>query len=429
MRRRGCLAALLALVGGLTAGCGDEPSSFGIAHVESSATHTRATTEEAAAGADIVRRVSAELYPQLATTAGDGNLAYSPLSIATVLGMTRAGAKGTSAEQIDALLGSTPADGLHRAVNGADETVRSLAGPVALDNDELSDIDLTTANALWGQSGVLFGDEFLDELRSSYDASMWTADFARNPDGARAEINAWVAPRTGEKITDLLPEGSVDEDTRLVLTNAVYFKAPWPERLDDAGTKPFTTAAGDTVDADMLTIAEPLATASGDGWQSVTLPYAGRKLGFTLIVPDEGMLRDVEGALGPDLLAAAIQGEDRGVDLTFPRFDLRSEVPLAKALQAVGVSEPFATTQDFQPMSVDPKASPLQLKDVVHQATVAVDEHGTEAAAATGAVFNTVGGMLPDVELVVDRPFLFVIHDLEHGTPIFLGRVTDPTAG
>ena len=429
--RRIALAAVVAALATVAVGCGDEPSSQGAAHVESNAAHARATQEEAADGSAIVRTVGTKLYAPLAKEAGDHNLAFSPLSIVTALGMTRAGADGTSATQLDELFGSTPANGLHRAINGADETVSSLAGPVQLaDGKTMDEIDISTANSLWGQSGVTFEKPFLDELRSSYDASMWTADYANDPERARADINDWVKSHTGEKIAELLPKGSIDDLTRLVLANALYFKAPWPERIDDYPNAPFTTAAGKTVKAPMLGLTEERAYAKGDGWQSVTIPYAGNKLGFTLLVPDEGKLDDVEAALDPKLLLDATTGELTLVDLRFPKFDIKTEASLAPALQSLGVKAPFEKgTDDFLPMTKDPNAQPLYLKDMLHQATVAVDENGTEAAAATAAVFDAVGAPIGPVELKVDRPFLFVVHDLETSTPLFIGRIADPTAG
>lgn len=419
-------AAVVALV---PVACGDEPSSFGPAHVESNVAHVRATAEEAVGGSGIVRTVGAQLYAPIAKEAGDGNLAFSPLSIATALGMTRAGARGDSAEQLDAFFGVGPDDDLHRLLNGADETVRSLSGPVTVtDRDALVDLEIDTANALWGQSGVTFEQPFLDELRASYDTSMWTADYRRDPGGARAAINDWVKGRTGEKIADLLPDGSVDEDTRLVLVNALRFSAPWPQRLTDLPAADFTTASGATVQAPRLK-ADAVTHRDGDDWQAVTLDYAGGKLGFTLLVPDEGKLAAVEDALDADLLQeATAPDEEHDTSVTFPSFDLDARAPLRATLQGLGVDAPFTTAKDFQPMTRDPRAQPLALDDVEHRATVTVDERGTEAAAATGATFTNVGGFIGGRELLVDRPFLFVIHDLETGTPLFIGRVADPTA-
>ena len=422
------LAAIGALAVSMAA-CGDEPSSAGAAHVESNVAHPRATEEEGVAGAEIMTHVGAELYEPIATAADDGNVAFSPVSIGVTLGMARAGADGDSADQLDQFFGDADPETLHRSLNGAVAWLEDLTGPVQLPSGDLGEIELTSANALWGQSNVTWQQPFLDELRRGYDASMWTADYVNDAERARGEINDWVAEHTREHITDLLPEGSVDADTRLVLTNAMFFKAPWLDELDPVeDDQPFTTADGSTVQAPMLATTAPLAYQQGEGWQAVSLPYAGSKLAMTFIVPDEGQLAAFEGELDGELLHQALTGgTPTTVQLQVPRFDLDQRSPVGAALRSLGVTAPFTTETDFEPMTTDPDAQPLRLDDVLHQATVTIDEHGTEAGAATAAVFETVGAPLTDQELDIDRPFLFVIHDVANGTPLFLGRVTDPT--
>lgn len=430
MRARRILGVLA--IGSLAvvlSGCGDEPSSMGAAHVESTVPYERATEAEGEAGAEIINHVGAELYGPIAEAAGDANIAYSPLSIGVTLGMARAGADGESAEQLDTFFAAADADDLHRSLNGAVSMLEDLTGPVPMQGDEMGEIELTNANALWGQSGVTWTPAFLDQLKSGYDASMWTADYAKDPDRARMEINDWVASHTREKIKDLLPPGSIDTMTRLVLTNALYFKAPWLDELDELGDRPFTTAAGEEVQAPSMGTTGDLLYQQGDGWQSVSIPYAGSKLAMTFIVPDEGELAAFEERLDAQVLHQAVTGgEPTAIRLVVPRFDLEQRSPIGDVLKGLGVTAPFETETDFAPMTDDPAAQPLRLADVLHKATVTVDEHGTEAAAATAAVFETVGGLITDQELVVDRPFLFVIHDVATGTPLFIGRVADPTA-
>jgi len=422
-------AAALALI---LPGCGDDGGPDVASLVQGSGSYQPATEAEAGAGARIVTDVGTQLYGPIAEEAADGNLAFSPLSIATVLAMARTGATGTSADQLDEFFGtsgSAATSDVGRQVDGAARVVQQQTGPVQLAGGEMSSIELTNANAMWGQSDVEWQPAFLDEMKASFDTGMWMADYAEDPEGARRDINDWVAEHTREHITELLPEGSITDLTRLTLTNAVWFKAPWPEELDDAGSQPFTTAAGKQVDASMLTTSGQLAYQQGEGWQAVTLPYAGDDLAMTLLVPDAGELGTVEAALDGELLAQVLlEGEAAAVDLTLPRFDLDQRSAVGEALRGLGVTEPFQTETDFAPMTDDPAAQPLRLDDVLHQATVTVDEHGTEAAAATAAVFTTTSGMVAEHELAIDRPFLFVIHDVAAGTPIFLGRVTDPTA-
>ncbi|WP_421118033.1 serpin family protein [Aquihabitans daechungensis] len=420
------LAATVA-VALLLPACGDDGGPRVASLVEGEGEYEPATTEQAAAGAAVITKVGTDLYAPIAAEAGDGNIAFSPLSIASVLAMTRVGADGASAEQLDAFLG-TGTDGAPPAsVMGAAQVVEDHTGPVQLDDGEMGEIDLTNANALWGQSGVEWQQPFLDELKTGFDTGMWMADYIEDPDNARREINDWVAEHTREHITELLPKGSITEDTRLTLTNAIWFKAPWPGELDDAGEQPFTTATGDEVTAPMLTTTGDYGFQEGDGWQAVALPYAGGSLALALIVPDAGRLEAVEQALGEGVLVDALEvSEPVPLRLSFPKFDLDQKAALGDALKGLGVTAPFENGSDFEPMTTDDLAQPLLLTDVLHQATVTVDEHGTEAAAATAATFETVGGPIVEQELLVDRPFLFVIHDRTTGTPLFLGRVTNP---
>ena len=425
--RRGRAIAAAGLL--VLAACGDEPSYFGPSHVESKVAYERPTETEAGDGAAVVRHVATRLWAPIVEAAGTDNVAYSPLSIATALGMARAGAEGPSGAQLDELFGlpGTTSGSVHRAVGGADATLRSLAGPVQLADGSMGEIDLSTANAVWGQSGVAWEDPFLDVLAADYEASIWNADYRGDPEAARRDINDWVASRTAERITGLLPEGALTTDTQMVLTNAAWFSAPWEAPMEEQPAAPFTTAAGERVEAPMLATTGSLVHRTGPGWQSVTVPYAGGDLAMTLLVPDAGALAEVEAALDDDLLVEATTGgEATVVALTFPRFAFDARAELKAALQAIGVEAPFATEDDFLPMTRDPEAQPLWVDDVLHQATIAVDELGTEASAATAVVMTTEGALLPEVELTVDCPFLFVIHDVALGTPLFVGRVADP---
>jgi serpin B len=427
-RRIALLGAGLAVALALPA-CGDDGGPRVASLVEGTGTYQQGSPQQAAQGATVVQRVGAELYAPLVEAAGDANVAYSPLSIASVLAMTRVGAQGASAEQIDALLG-TDGDGPQPSdVMAAAEAVQDQTGPVELANGDMAEVELADANAMWGQSGVEWRAPFLDDLTSGFDTGMWTVDYAADPEAARHDINDWVAEHTREHITELLPEGSIGDDTRLTLTNAIWFAAPWPDDLIDVGVQPFTTASKAKVDAPMVRATGQLPYREGDGWESVTLPYGGGKLAMTFILPDDETLDALDSHVDAELLRRATAAESRPstMHLTFPKLDLDQRARVGEALRELGVRAPFDTDSDFEPMTTDEAAQPLHLADVVHQATVTVDEHGTEAAAATAATFETVGAPITDTEVTIDRPYLFVIHDLGTGTPLFIGRVTDPT--
>ena len=370
------------------------------------------------------------LYGRLATT--PGNLALSPYSVAVALGMTRNGAAGTTAEEMSEVLGidgSLDLDAFNGGLDALTQAVERLAGSFTRPDDAPAVIALDTANALFGDGATAWRREFLDVLASSYGAGMQVVDWKHDPEAGREAVNAWTSERTHDRIPEILPEGVVDDLTRLVLVNALYFKAPWlVEFVEDlTADQPFHRSPGDSVDVPtMMGELRAVSFGQGDGWQAVRLPYYGNTLAMTVVLPDEGRLGDVEGLvcrgeLG-DLLAVPTPAEVR---LRLPRWTFRSDTPLKDVLSALGMPTAFSDGADFTAMTDD--ATDLKIGAVLHQTFVAVDEHGTEAAAATAVGMQTLS-MPQYTDVVVDRPFLFVIHDVEHLTPLFIGRVADPSA-
>ena len=358
-----------------------------------------------------VHALGAGLWKQLTTT--DENVALSPYSVAVALAMTVNGAAGsTRSEMLDVLAADSTAD-LNSGLNSLTRHVEALADKkVALD----------AANQLFGQQDVAWEPDFLDALARDYGAGMRTVDFIRATEAARAAVNRWTAARTHDRIEEILPGGSVDNTTRLVLVNALYFKAPWLEPFE----KPLTTdsdfhlADGSVVRAPTMNATLSTAVGAGDGWTSVRIPYAGGALAMTVVLPDAG--REVDADELPAILAAA---EPDGVELSLPRWTFRTQVALRDPLSALGMPTAFDDVHaDLTGMTRT--HDQLAIDDVYHQVFVAVDEHGTEAAAATAVVVRATSGMVSQRRIVVDRPFLFVIHDVEHGTPLFVGWVADP---
>lgn len=363
-----------------------------------------------------------DLYGELPA---DGNLVVSPYSVVAALGMVLTGADGRTAREIRDVLG---ADGsFHGGLNALTTYVEGLAGPVPRSDGK--EIALDTANQLFGQRGVGWEKAFLDTLAHEYGAAVRTVDFERAAEDARVLINDWVAGRTHDRILDLLAPGVVDAATRLVLVNAIYLKAPWAKPFEVSLTRKaaFTLADGSTTEVPMMSGAPFGRIARGEGWQAARIPYAGDTLAMTVVLPDPGRLPDIErevagGAL-PRMLAG---GRQTAIDLRLPKWTFRSQAELAGILGGLGMPTAFEREADFSPMTDEDLD--LRISAVVHQGFVAVDEHGTEAAAAT-AVAMEATSMPVTQPFHVDRPFLFVIHDVEHGTPLFLGRVTDPGVG
>ncbi len=385
----------------------------------------------AAQAAAAVNAFGADLYGRLA---GDGseNLVCSPASIVLALAMTRAGAAGPTAAEMDAVLhtavvGVDPA-ALHPGMNALTAELAARSGTFEAMGAPVT-VELSIANSLWGQNGITWGEQFLDLLSAQYGAGMRLVDYIADADAARTAINQWVADETEDRIPELLGPGTVTPDTRLTLVNAIYMKAPWLEPFTDASTapSPFTTAAGETIEVPMMRASRTLGYAAGAGWQAVELPYAGGSLAMLLVVPDAGALAPTETALGEGLLDTAAQSlGSRQVNLGLPRFDLESKVDLSDVLVTLGMPSAFSpSAADFSGMTT---AEQLFIGVVIHQANITVDEKGTEAAAATAVGMRaTSAPMEPPVELTLDRPFLYAVRDTVTGAVLFLGRVSDPS--
>ncbi|WP_028656696.1 serpin family protein [Nocardioides sp. J54] len=366
------------------------------------------------------------LYRTLATE--PGNVVLSPYSVLVALGMTLTGAAGRTAEEMRDVLGASDlGDRWHKGANALTSYVDGLAGEQGRADGSKAELELATANQVFGQQGVGWSADFLDLLAKEYGAALRAVDFEGATEQARTRVNDWVEQQTNDRIVDLLPEGSLDPSTRMVLVNAIYLKAPWEQPFEEGLTAAgdFRRADGTTVQVDLMR--NPMlsgALATGDGWRAATVPYAGRGLAMTVVLPDGPDLTQVEEQAARDLAPFIGSGQPTNLDLHLPRWSFRFGSSLKDALQQLGMEAAFGDA-DFRPMTDEDLD--LYVDDVFHQGFIAVDEEGTEAAAATAVVMAETSAPVT-VEVKVDRPFLFVIHDLEHGTPLFLGRVADPTA-
>jgi serpin B len=242
---------------------------------------------------------------------------------------------------------------------------------------------------------------------------------------ARQSINTWVADQTEDKIAELIGPGVLTPLTRLVLTNAVYFKASWLTEFDAAATgpAPFTLTDGSTSEVQMMHNQTELGYAELGGWQAVELPYAGEELSLVALLPaadtPELDLSLDAAQLGSILDALAVQE----VALTMPRFSFGCPVDLKQHLQGLGMVDAFGAAADFSGINGE---QDLYVQAALHEAFIEVNEEGTEAAAATAVVVGTRSAALPALELTLDRPFLILIRDLETDAILFLGRVAQP---
>jgi serpin B len=364
-----------------------------------------------------------DLYQEL--KGAGGNLFYSPYSISLALAMTYAGARGDTAQQMaDTLHFTLSQDRLHPALSSLGIEL-SKRGEGAKGTDEKG-FRLNIVNAIWGQKGYQFLTQFLDLLAENYGAGLRLLDFIGAPEESRITINNWVSDQTEGRIKDLIPPGVIDTLTRLVLTNAIYFNAAWqyPFEKDMTRDGPFYLLNGGEVTVPMMRQTESLGYAEGDGYQAVGLPYDGRELEMVLLLPRPGQFDTFEGSLDAQRVDAIVKAlASRQVALTMPKFEFESSFGLKQTLSTLGMRVAFTEDADFSGM--DGKRD-LLIQDVIHKAFVSVDEAGTEAAAATAVIVGATAMPASPVEVTADRPFVFVIRDIETGAILFVGRVVNP---
>lgn len=357
------------------------------------------------------------------------NIVYSPLSASIALSMTYAGARTTTADAFNMVLGGgIDADDYHTGIN---RLLRQLASRVRSEQVapcDLRKIELNIADRVYVDKALSLEPEFLDLLSRHYDIGAHTEDFRNAYEPARLRINDWVAAETRERIKNLLIPGDLDEWTRLVLVNALYFYGSWETPFIKHATRDedFHTLAGKTVKAPTMHSFGSLRYRQGDGFAAVELPYVGRELQMFLVLPNEGQFETVRDAASAEWLKTAADGaETRNVSLALPKFEMTVRFHLSESLIELGLATAFSSVDaDFRGITGD---EPLWISHVIQKAFIKVDEKGTEAAAAT-AVTISAGSAAPAdiVSLNIDRPFLFFIRDV-NGAVLFSGQVVDPT--
>ncbi len=369
------------------------------------------------------RAFALDLYGELAE-ADEDNLFLSPHSISLAFVMTYAGAEGETATELsDALHYDLEEPELHAAFNALD---LELATRSEVEGQRGDGFELTILNQLFGQNGFGFEPDYLDTLALNYGAGLRLLDFAADPEAARGEINDWVLDATNDRIEDLLPAGSISALTRLVLANAIYFRASWSEPFEESQTRDEDFALLDGSSASVSTMhgSADGFYAEGEGWILGELPYVGGEVAMGVLVPDAGRFGEIEDAMDAAFVDAAVdQLAPASLAVALPKFTFEYDVALKPTLEALGVSTAFDERADFSGITTE---ADLFVSDAFHKAFVAVDEEGTEAAAATAVVVNALSAGPKPADLTVDRPFVFWIRDRPTGALLFLGRVTDP---
>ncbi|MHC1623883.1 MAG: serpin family protein [Candidatus Methanospirareceae archaeon] len=357
----------------------------------------------------------------------EGNLFYSPCSISAALAMTYAGAsEDTEKQMADTLQFYLSQNKLHTAFNSLDQELASRGeGAKGKDGEGFR---LNIVNAIWGQKDYAFLVSFLDTLAEDYGAGIRILDFVNETEQSRITINDWVSDETEGRIKDLIPQGAISAMTRLVLTNAIYFNAAWQYPFEEDATSPgvFYLLDGDEVTVPMMEQQESFSYTEGDIYQVVELPYDGRELSMVILLPNSGQFEIFEEAIEYQHVKDIMENlERREVRLTMPKFEFDSSFGLKETLADMGMPISFSADADFSGMTGN---KDLFISDVIHKAFVSVDEAGTEAAAATAVIMELTAMPEEPIEVTLDRPFIFLIRDIETGAILFIGRVMNPGA-
>ena len=361
-----------------------------------------------------------ELYQGLEKASG--NTLISPLSIRTAFGLLHAGAAGSTESDIETGLHfNLRGEAVYPAMNklGLELEARNWPG-----DDETDPVELYIANTFWGQQGYAWKETYLDRIALHYGAGIETLDFASQPDESRVIINDYVEDFTRERIKDLLPMGSIRPDTVAVLTNALYFKAPWETPFEEWATQDasFTNLDGSTADVEMMAQLEYVGYYEDEQVKAVELDYANRELSMLLILPNADTFAAFESSMTTDDIDTIVGALSPAMgDVQIPKFTFESAFKLKDPLTNMGLSSIFASA-DLSEMIDNGN---LLVDEVYHKTFIAVDEKGTEAAAATAIVVGETSMPMSQFEFRADRPFLMAIRDKITGNFLFFGRVSE----
>ncbi|MDO8392122.1 MAG: serpin family protein [Actinomycetota bacterium] len=429
MQRRTFLSLLaLPAVAQFLQACGDgtgngSPTVPGRSTVRGNALRATAGPDDAIQASAAINEFAQDLYDQLVAADPAANLVFSPASIAIALTMAAVGARGPTVDEMNAVLHIVDDGSIDRSMNGVAtrlESVNRTRDNSVDGGDGTSEVQLSVANSLWGQSGLGFEQAFMEILSGEYDAGLELVDYRADPEAARGAINEWVATQTNDRIPQLLAEGTITTDSRLTLVNAIYLKANWDTVFPKADTaaEPFAAPTGE-ISVQMMHRSGEFGYAEGDGWQAIDIPYVFNELAFTVAM---GTAADSVLPIGDELFPALT---NRQVELGLPRFDLETSTDLVQVLTDMGMKLAFTDAADFSGIT---QAEALAIGAVIHQANITVDEEGTEAAAATAVIMVETSAPADEpIVLTIDRPFTFWLREVTTGTIVFMGRVNDPS--
>ncbi|MFA5878278.1 MAG: serpin family protein [Candidatus Staskawiczbacteria bacterium] len=380
---------------------------------------TGSTPQGVQAVVDANNKFTFELYSELEKS-DNGNIFYSPYSISAALAMTYEGAKGQTAEEMKSVFHFPESEILR-------PNFASIYNNL---NKSVADYELRTGNALWIQQNYQLLKDYTGRVEKYYGGKAANLDFINETEMSRQTINNFIAEQTNDKIKGLIPQRFLDVMTRLVLTNAIYFKGSWKWEFDksDTSEQDFKVTPDNIVRTQMMNMRPDKTTfnyASTDNLQILELPYKGEEVSMLVLLPT-GSLDSLESSLTAEKLNEykAQMTETTLESISLPKFEFDTKYFMGDNLSAMGMPTAFSTDADFSGMT---GARDLFISFVIHQAYVKVDEEGTEAAAATAVGMRTTSAVLSPNIFRADHPFLFIIQEKKTGNVLFLGRVVDPT--
>jgi len=358
-------------------------------------------------------------FLQQVSKVNNGNIFFSPISISWAMGMTFAGTSGESQNQISKVF--------HFPSNS--KTFHAKQGGIANELSKKADsIELKIVNTLWAEKSYSFKHSYSKLMGKTYGAAIQKLDFVSKSEESRGAINDFVLRSTNNRISDLLPKGSVDEYTRLVLTNAVYFKAKWRNQFDKdrTGVANFYLTPETPVKCKMMGMKKEIDYYENESVQAIDLPYAGNNYSMLIILPRQSTSVDeLIKNISPEFLRNIINGlSEEELTVSIPKYKLSTGYQLKKVLSDMGMPQPFTDEADFSRMSA---TNDLKISDVFHKAFIEVDEEGTEAAAATAVVLMMKSVFGGEKFFTANRPYLFILREKNTGSILFLGKMADPT--
>lgn len=362
-----------------------------------------------------------DLYHKL--SAGS-NTFFSPYSVSAALGMTYAGARNKTADEMQKTLHINDAASFHKDFGQLIKDINSLNG---------TDVKMSIANRLFGEKKYEFLQKYLDEVKEWYSAPIERLNFRQEPDASRVHINKWVEDQTNDKIKDLIPPGLIKPITRLVLVNAIYFYGDWASQFKKENTKKGDFYQTDTkkISADLMTQQAGFSYFETSDFKAIRIPYKGHKVSMEIYLPNkkDGLAEWEKELTADNYTKWSGMFKHHEVNLTMPKFKMTYTSTMSDLLKSLGMELPFDERfADFTGMT---EKRELYISEVVHKAFIDVSEKGTEAAAATAVIMNETTSVRHEPKPLkifkADHPFFYVIRDNKSGSILFMGRMTDPT--